>query len=99
MNKAIELSQILHKDKTHITAFASQVTTEKVLAETIYLKIPVQQNQFAARSYPVQLLSLLLQRFLFQLLDEVYLLEQPNFTTAQAFQVATYVAVNLSFYL
>lgn len=59
--------------------------------------MPVQQ--FTTKSYPVELLRLLLQCLLFQLLNEIYLLKQPNFPTAQAFQVAAYVAVNLRFYL
>lgn len=48
-----------------------------------------------SRSYPVELLCLLLQRLLFELLDEVDLLEEPDLAAAQAFQVAADVAVDL----
>lgn len=47
--------------------------------------------------YPVELLGLLLKRFLFKLIDEIHLLIQPHFTASKAFQVTTYAAVNLGF--
>jgi hypothetical protein len=49
--------------------------------------------------YPIELLSLLLQCLLFKLIDEIDLFIEPHLSAPKAFQVATYAAVNLSFYL
>lgn len=88
------------EDKTLIIVWASQVKTKKIIVKNaLYFKIPVQENQRAAISYPIELLSLLLQRLLLQLLNEIYLLKQPHLTAAQAFQLATDMAVNLGFNL
>jgi len=56
-------------------------------------------QQVTTNSHPVELLHLLLQRLLFQLLNEIDLLKQPDLAAAQAFQLAAYVAVNLGFHL
>lgn len=52
-------------------------------------------SPLTSRSYPVELLRLLLQCLLFELLDEVDLLEEPDLTATQAFQVAADMAVDL----
>lgn len=47
------------------------------------------------QAYPVELLCLLLQGLLFELLDEIHLLEEPHLTAAQALQLPADVAVDL----
>ena len=42
-------------------------------------------------------MGLLLEYFLFKLIDEIYLLIQPHLRALKAFQVVTYAAVNLDF--
>lgn len=55
--------------------------------------MPVQQP--TTKPHPVELLRLLLQGLLFELLDEIHLLEEPHLTAAQAFQLPADVAVDL----
>jgi len=88
------------EDKTLIIVWASQVKTKKIIVKMQFiLKSQCKKTQRAAISYPIELLSLLLQRLLLQLLNEIYLLKQPHLTAAQAFQLATDMAVNLGFNL
>lgn len=56
-------------------------------------------QQAKSKPYPVELLCLLLQGLLFELLDEIHLLEEPHLTAAQAFQLPADVAVDLGLHL